>query len=316
MASCNMNPADKFAAQSQLPNTEHRIPNTEPPPLEALLDIAHSGQRTLIMGILNVTPDSFSDGGLYADTRHAVDRALEMVAEGADILDIGGESTRPATFASHTPLSIDEELRRILPVIEAVSAALPTVPLSVDTYKAQVARRAVEAGAALVNDISAMRADLAMAQTLAELAVPVCLMHLPGLPTAILPDPGYGDVVQDVAAHLRERAEAAVRAGIAPRHILLDPGIGFGKTVAQNLELMRRLRELTTLGYPLLLGTSRKSTIGKVLGGLPPEERLEGTAATVALCIANGAAIVRVHDVKAMTRVARMSDAIVRGWQP
>ncbi len=284
--------------------------------MEALLNIARQGQRTLIMGILNVTPDSFSDGGLYSDVETAVARARQMVEEGADILDIGGESTRPATFASHKPLSVDEELRRILPVVEALSACLPDVPLSVDTYKAVVAQRAMEAGAAMINDISALRADPDMAATLAELDVPVCLMHLPGLPTALSPSPDYGDVVQDVAEHLRERAEAAIRAGIAPRNIVLDPGIGFGKTVGQNLELLRRLRELTTLGYPLLLGTSRKSTIGKVLGGLPPEERLEGTAATVALCIANGAAIVRVHDVKAMTRVARMSDAIVRGWPP
>lgn len=297
----NMNP-------SETPNTNHQI--------QSLLAIARSGQRTLIMGILNVTPDSFSDGGLYADTDAAVARARQMVEEGADILDIGGESTRPATFASHAPLSEAEELRRILPVIEAVSACMPHVPLSVDTYKAQVARRAVEAGAAMINDISALGADPAMAATLAELAAPVCLMHLPGLPTALSADPNYGDVVQDVAEHLRERAAMAIQAGIAPHHIVLDPGIGFGKTVAQNLELLRRLREFTALGFPLLLGVSRKSTIGKVLGGLPPEERLEGTAAAVALGIANGAAIARVHDVKAMARVARMSDAIARGWPP
>ena len=279
-----------------------------------MLDIARRGQRTLVMGILNVTPDSFSDGGLYSDVETAVARARQMVEEGADILDIGGESTRPATFASHKPLSVDEELRRILPVVEALSACLPDVPLSIDTYKAVVARRAIEAGAAMINDISALRADGDMAAILAELNAPVCLMHLPGLPTSIPANPDYGDVVRDVSEHLRQRAEAAIQAGIAPHHIVLDPGIGFGKTVGQNLELLRRLRELAALNYPLLLGTSRKSTIGKVLGGLPPEERLEGTAATVALCIANGAAIVRVHDVKAMTRVARMSDAIVRGW--
>ncbi len=279
-----------------------------------MLDIARAGQRTLIMGILNVTPDSFSDGGRYWEPEQAVDRARQMVAEGADILDIGGESTRPATFASHAPLAVEEELRRVCPVIESLSALLPNVPLSIDTYKASVARRAVAAGAAMVNDISALRADPAMAATVAELAVPVCLMHLPGLPMAIPSHPEYGDVVQDVADHLRERAAFAAQAGIESRNIVLDPGFGFGKTVEQNLELLRRLRELTVLGYPLLLGTSRKSTIGKVLGNLPPEERLEGTAATVALCIANGAAIVRVHDVKAMARVAKMSDAIVRGY--
>ena len=282
--------------------------------LQELLDIAHAGRRTLVMGILNVTPDSFSDGGLFCDPVQAADRARQMADEGADILDIGGESTRPATFASHAPLSAEEELARILPVMEAVREQMPALPLSVDTYKAATARRALEAGAAMINDISALRADPGMADVIASAGVPVCLMHLPGLPTALPPHPQYSDVVEDVAAHLRERALAAIQAGIAPHNIVLDPGVGFGKNVEQNLELLRRLRELTWLGYPLLLGTSRKSTIGKVLGGLPPEDRLEGTAATVALSIANGAAIVRVHDVKAMTRVARMSDAIVRGY--
>lgn len=282
--------------------------------LREMLGIARRGVRTLVMGILNVTPDSFSDGGLYLDTESAVARAEQMVADGADILDVGGESTRPATFRSQAPLPVEEELERILPVISALHASLPQVPISVDTYKAAVALRAVEAGAAMVNDISAMRADPAMAATVAALGVPVCLMHLLGLPMAIPSDPVYGDVVRDVCDHLRARAEVALSAGIAPENIVLDPGIGFGKTVEQNLELLRRQRELLAPGYPLLLGTSRKSTIGKVLGGLPPEDRLEGTAATVALSIANGAAIVRVHDVREMARVARMTDAIVRGY--
>ncbi len=283
--------------------------------IRELLEIARAGRRTLVMGILNVTPDSFSDGGLFLDAAEAVSRARQMVDEGADILDIGGESTRPATFASHAPLPADEELRRILPVLDALRDRLPHIPLSVDTYKASVAEQALERGAAMINDISALRADADMAPLLARAAVPVCLMHLPGLPAAIPPDPAYGDVVQDVIEHLRERAEFAVASGILPHNIVLDPGIGFGKNASQNLELLRRLRELTALDYPLLLGTSRKATIGKVLGGLPPHDRLEGTAATVALSIANGAAIVRVHDVRAMTRVARMSDAIVRGWE-
>jgi len=282
--------------------------------LMELLAHARAGKRTLVMGILNVTPDSFSDGGSYHNPLQALERAEQMAAEGADILDIGGESSRPATFASHAPLPVEEELRRIIPVLEALASRLPALPLSVDTYKAVVARRAVEAGAAMINDISALRADPAMVSTVSDLGVAVCLMHLPGLPTAILSDPGYDDVVQEVADHLRERAAFCVAAGIVGEQIILDPGIGFGKTVAQNLELLRRLRELTALGYPLLLGTSRKSTIGTVLGGLPPEDRLEGTAATVALSIANGAAIVRVHDVKEMARVVRMTDAIVRGW--
>lgn len=282
--------------------------------MQKLLDIARKGERTLIMGILNVTPDSFSDGGLYLQPNKAVARAEQMVADGADILDIGGESTRPSTFRTHAPLPAEEELQRILPVIAALisSPTLAHVPISVDTYKAEVARRALTAGAAMINDISAMRADPAMATTVAELRVPICLMHMPGLPTAIPEEPGYDDVVQEVCDHLRERATTALSAGIAPDKILLDPGIGFGKTVEENLQLLRRQRELLALGYPLLIGTSRKSTIGKVLGGLPPEERLEGTAATVAVSIVYGAAIVRVHDVREMARVARMTDAIVR----
>jgi len=284
--------------------------------LHTLLDTARAGRRTLIMGVLNVTPDSFSDGGRFFVPHTALAYAEQMVADGADILDIGGESTRPATFTSGAPLDAAEELRRILPIVRALAERMPDVPISVDTYKAAVARQAVEAGAVMVNDISALRADPDMAGTVAELGTPVCLMHLPGLPTALPPHPVYADVVREVREHLRERTAAALAAGIAPENLVLDPGFGFGKTVAHNLELLRRLRELTTPLYPLLLGTSRKSTIGKVLGDLPPEDRLEGTAATVALSIANGAAIVRVHDVKEMARVARMSDAIVRGWPP
>lgn len=283
--------------------------------LAAMLQEAREGRRTLVMGILNITPDSFSDGGEFLDPEVAANHAAQMAEEGADILDIGGESTRPATFASHAPLDPQEELRRILPVIQAVTARLPAVPISVDTYKADVARQAVEAGAAMVNDISALRADPEMAQIVAKLGIPVCLMHLPGLPTAMPARPHYNDVVAEVKAHLLERAEAAQAAGIPAEHIVLDPGFGFGKNVAQNLELLRRLRELAALPYPLLAGTSRKSTIGKVLGGLPPEDRLEGTAATVALSIAYGAGIVRVHDVKEMARVVRMSDAVVRGYR-
>ena len=266
------------------------------------------------MGVLNVTPDSFSDGGRFFVPHEALAQAVRMVEDGADILDIGGESTRPATFATGSPLDAAEEMRRILPIIQAITARMPEVPISVDTYKAAVARRAVEAGAAMVNDISALRADPEMAATVAALAVPVCLMHMPGLPTAVPAGPVYADVIREVREHLMERAEAAIAAGIAPENIVLDPGFGFGKTVAHNLDLLRRLRELTTPSYPLLLGTSRKSTLGAVLGDLPPNDRLEGTAATVALSIANGAAIIRVHDVREMARVAKVSDAIVRGW--
>ena len=264
------------------------------------------------MAVLNVTPDSFSDGGLYFDPEKAVAHAAQMLADGADILDIGGESTRPATFATQAPLPPDEELHRILPVISALAQNFPDAPISVDTYKAGVAAEALKIGAVMINDISALRADPDMAGVAAQWGVPVCLMHLPGLPMALPAEPDYKDVVGEVGAHLRERAEFARSAGISEYNIILDPGIGFGKNVAQNLELLRRLRELTEIGYPLLVGTSRKSTIGKVLGGLAVGDRIEGTAATVALSIANGAAIVRVHDIKEMARVIRMSDAIVR----
>jgi dihydropteroate synthase len=280
----------------------------------ACMDSARRGARTLVMGVLNVTPDSFSDGGRYFALEKAVEHAIEMTNAGADILDIGGESTRPATFASNRPLPAEEELRRILPVVEALRVHLPDMPLSVDTYKAEVAQAALERGVVLINDISALRADAQMASVAQRFDAWVCLMHMPGLPTALPAAPHYEDVVHEVVEHLRERVKSAETAGIAPNRILIDPGIGFGKTPAQNLELLRRLPELLQLGYPLLVGTSRKSFIGKVLGGLPPEERLEGTAATVALAIAGGAHVVRVHDVKAMVRVVRMTDAIVRGW--
>ena len=270
--------------------------------------------RTCIMGILNVTPDSFSDGGLFIDPDSALRRAEKMLSDGADILDIGGESTRPATFSDNAPLSAEEEMRRILPVIRALAREFPRVPISIDTYKAEVAEAALQEGATMINDISALRADPRMAATVAKSKVPVCLMHLLGTPRNIPKNPVYSDVVLEVRDHLLERAEFAISSGIAKSDIILDPGFGFGKTVAQNLELLRRLPELTSLGYPLLLGTSRKSTLGVVLDGSPPEERIEGSAATVALGIAYGASIVRVHDVRELSRVAKMTDAVVRGF--
>lgn len=282
--------------------------------LRELLNIARAGRRTLIMGILNVTPDSFSDGGKFVTADAACAQAATMIENGVDIIDIGGESTRPATFRSGAPLTAEEEALRVLPAITEIASRFPDTPLSVDTYKADVARQAVAAGASMINDISALRWDPEMSHTMAETGAAVCLMHMQGLPMQIEQAPRYSDVVDEVKQFLEERAEAALRAGIKPKNIVLDPGIGFGKTVQHNLELLRRLRELIDPNYPLLVGTSRKSTIGAVLGGAPPEDRLEGTAATVALSIAAGASIVRVHDVKEMARVARMTDAIVRGW--
>jgi dihydropteroate synthase len=276
-----------------------------------LLEEARSGVRTLVMGILNVTPDSFSDGGQFSSTARAVEHALRMEAEGADIIDIGGESTRPGSDS----LPAEVELSRILPVIECL-AAQTAIPISIDTTKSVVAREAVTAGAAMVNDISALAFDPEMASTVARLDVPVCLMHIRGTPKEMQRNPVYRDVAPEVRSELEERVDAALAAGIHPQRIILDPGFGFAKTASHNLELLRRLGEIVSLGYPVLSGTSRKSTIGKVLGGLPVEERLEGTAATVTLSIAYGASIVRVHDVKEMVRVVKMTDAIVRGnWR-
>ena len=276
--------------------------------MRSLMQAARRGERTLIMGILNVTPDSFSDGGRFLDPQAAVRQARKMAKEGADIIDIGGESTRPGA----DPLSIEDELARVLPVIEALAVSVHT-PLSIDTYKAGVAVRAIEAGAAMVNDISALMFDSEMGQTVARLEVPICLMHIRGTPRNMQENPVYEDVTREVKEWLGERAQAAESAGIRRENIILDPGFGFGKKPTHNLELLRRLRELTHLGFPILSGWSRKSTIGKVLGNLPPEDRLEGTAAAVALSIAYGAAIVRVHAVKEMVRVVRMTDAVVRG---
>ena len=259
------------------------------------------GRRTYVMAIVNVTPDSFTSLGPGTDPAAAVACALRHVAEGADLIDVGGESTRPGA----TPVAPHTEAARVLPVIEQL-ARRTDVPISIDTTKAAVAEAAVRAGAALVNDVTGLLGDPAMAPTVARLGTPVIAM-------ANLRGEEFADVVGAVRARLRQSLAVARRAGIPREQVILDPGFGFGPSPAQNLELLRRLRALRRLGRPLLVGTSRKSTIGRVLG-LPVAERLEGTAATVALAIANGADIVRVHDTRAMVRVARMADAVVRGW--
>ncbi len=264
-------------------------------------------QRTAVMGILNVTPDSFYDGGRYAQTEAAVRRALQMVEEGADVLDIGGESTRPGS----QPVPEEEELRRVLPVIEAVRERTD-VPISIDTTKSRVAEQALQAGACMVNDISGLGFDPRMAEVVARHGALCCIMHIQGTPQTMQQNPQYEDVVRDISCYFEERLALAERAGIPRENIWLDPGIGFGKTVEHNLEILRRLREFTAFGLPILIGTSRKSFIGKILGNLPPEERLEGTGATVAIAIMNGANAVRVHDVREMARVARMTDAVCR----
>lgn len=259
------------------------------------------GSRTYVMGIVNVTPDSFSGDGLAHDADAALEQALRFQAEGADIIDVGGESTRPG----HTPVDADEEIRRVVPVIRLLASRLH-VAISVDTHKHEVARAAVAAGASMINDVWGLKREPALAELAAREGVPIVLMHNQA-------GTAYADLLPDVIASLRASMDIALGGGVPPENIILDPGLGFGKTAEHNLELLRRLPELRALGRPLLVGTSRKSTIGLVLD-LPVEERLEGTAATVALAIANGADVVRVHDVKAMTRVARMSDAVVRGW--
>ena len=262
------------------------------------------------MGVVNLTPDSFSGDGLDRDVRSAVDLALRMEAEGADVIDIGAESTRPAgrIYGSGAQtIPITDELARLLPVLKEVVVRVG-VPVSVDTYKAEVARQAIEAGASMINDVWALEADRDMADVVARPGVPVVLMHNQS-------SYQYVDLLGEIKDRLHGMVSRAIEAGVEPANIIIDPGIGFGKTADHNLEILRRLPEFGSLGYPVLVGTSRKSTIGRVLD-LPVEERLEGTAATVALSIAGGADIVRVHDVGEMVRVVRMSDAIVRGWRP
>jgi dihydropteroate synthase len=250
------------------------------------------------MGVVNVTPDSFSDGGLYLDAQAAIAHARELVGEGADIVDIGGESTRPGA----EPVAAVEELRRVLPVIEGIADAGAQV--SIDTSKASVARAALTAGASLVNDVTALRADPEMAGLVGESGAECCLMHMRGEPRTMQADPHYDDVVDDVRAFLEERMAYAIREGVREERIMLDPGIGFGKTVAHNLALLRRLHELTSLGRPLVVGTSRKSFIGRILADAAGQDepvaaagRLEGTIATNVLAFERGASVFRVHDV-------------------
>ena len=259
------------------------------------------GARTYVMGILNVTPDSFAGDGLGRDVDAAVLRGMRMARDGADILDVGGESTRPGA----EPVSADEEIRRVVPVIERLAREVDAA-ISVDTYKSEVARAALAAGAHLVNDVHGFRHDPAVAAVAAEFGVPAVAMHNQrGRP--------FHDVIGDITAGLLESLRIAREQGLPEERVIVDPGFNFGWIEEQALEMLRRLAELRLLGRPLLAGTSRKSTIGKVLD-LPVEERLEGTAATVAISIAHGADIVRVHDVREIVRVARMADAVVRGW--
>jgi dihydropteroate synthase len=265
------------------------------------------GERTLVMGILNVTPDSFSDGGRFLDAEGAARHVMSMVADGADLVDVGGESTRPGS----DPVPAEEEIRRVIPVIQRVIADLPDVPVSIDTRKPEVATEALEAGATIVNDVSA-GSDPKMLDVVHDAEAAMILMHMKGDPKTMQEAPTYEDVVGEVHEFLRERVEAAELAGIEPERLCVDPGIGFGKTLEHNLTLMRRLDTLLDLGRPLLVGPSRKRFIGTLLD-LPEGERVEGTAGAVAWVVAKGAHVVRVHDVKEMVRVVRVVDAIRRG---
>ena len=265
--------------------------------------------RTLVMGILNVTPDSFSDGGKFIGADDAVGQARAMLKEGADIIDIGGESSRPGS----DPVSVEEELRRVVPVVDRLWEETGAV-ISVDTTKARVAEEAVKAGASIINDISALRFDPRMAEVASKTGAGLVLMHMKGTPADMQKNPSYGNLVKEVAGFLDERGKFARNSGVVWESIVYDPGIGFGKTVEHNLQLLNRLGEMKSLMRPLLVGPSRKSFIGAILD-LPAGERLEGTASAVALAINNGASIVRVHDVKEMVRVARVADAIRRAGQ-
>lgn len=265
------------------------------------------GEKTLVMGIINVTPDSFSGDGLGDNIAAAIAQGKQMVADGADILDVGGESTRPGA----DPVSLDDELARVLPVIEGLSREVD-VPISIDTYKCSVATVALTKGASIVNDISGLRFDTNMANAVAEAGAAVIAMHIRGTPRDMQKDPKYDDVIGEISEYLEESVALAEVAGLTRDQIVVDPGFGFGKTLEHNLELLRRLREFRSLGCAVMIGTSRKSSIGKLLGDAPADQRVMGTAATVALAIAAGADIVRVHDVKEMAQVARVADAVVR----
>ncbi|MBN8211046.1 dihydropteroate synthase [Bacillus sp. NTK071] len=256
-------------------------------------------QKTWIMGILNATPDSFSDGGEYNTIDHAVAHALQLVEDGADLIDIGGESTRPGAI----PVTLEEELKRVVPVIKAVRKVVD-VPISIDTYKAEVADQAILAGADIINDVWGAKADREMGKVAASHAVPIILMHNRY-------DTDYGDIMADIKTDVEESIAIVREAGVADRNIILDPGIGFAKTHEQNLEVMRRLDEFAAIGYPVLLGTSRKSIVAKTLN-TPPNDRVEGTGATVCLGIERGCQIIRVHDVKPIVRMSRMMDAMLK----
>ncbi len=264
--------------------------------------------KTHIMGILNVTPDSFSDGGLFFDKDKAIRRGLQMEDDGADIIDIGGESTRPGSDS----VAAEEELRRVIPVIEALSRRV-SAPISIDTNKPYVAKKALEAGAAMINNIMGVNTDEQMARAAAAAGAVIALMHIKGVPKTMQDEPVYEDLLGEIIAALKKAVDAAQACGVESDRIIIDPGLGFGKTPRHNLEIIRRLSEFRALGKPVLIGPSRKAFIGATLGIKEPRERLIGTAAAVAMAAANGADIIRVHDVREMAQAVKLADAIYRG---
>jgi dihydropteroate synthase len=263
------------------------------------------GEKTLVMGVLNITPDSFSDGGLFLEPAKAIEHGLLMAKQGADIIDVGGESSRPGAEA----VPLDEELRRVIPVIAGLASRLE-IPVSVDTYKAQVAEQAIEAGAQMINDISGLSFDPRMPAVAARFDTPLIIMHIKGNPKTMQQAPHYDNVMGEIIAYMRAGIERAERAGVDPHQVIVDPGIGFGKRVQDNLSILKRLDELAVLERPILIGTSRKSFIGAVLKQ-EVDERAIGTLATVAVSVLKGAHIVRVHDVPAIRQTAAMVDAII-----
>lgn len=266
--------------------------------------LCNKNREPLVMGILNVTPDSFSDGGKYNNSQKAIDRASKMEDEGADIIDIGGESTRPGA----EQVDIEEELNRVIPVIEGVRQN-SNIIISIDTYKSVVADKAISAGANIINDISGLRFDNNMAHIASEAKVPVIVMHMLGNPQNMQDVPSYSNLMEELITFFKERVDVLMSNGINTKNIILDPGIGFGKTVEHNFTIIRELNRIVDLGFPVLIGPSRKSFIGNTLN-LPPEDRIEGTAAAVTAAIMNGSRIVRVHDVKEMLRVVKVTEKL------
>jgi len=262
------------------------------------------GKRTLLMGVLNVTPDSFSDGGLFFDKDKAISHGLRMVEEGADIIDIGGESTRPGS----KPIELEEELRRVMPVIESIAKEVD-VPISIDTYKSMVAQRATEVGAEIINDISGLHFDPDLAKVAANGNIPLILMHIRGTPETMQKNVHYDSIFSEILQYLKDSIQRAESAGLDPRQIIIDPGIGFGKTMEDNLLIIKNLHEFRILGKPILLGTSRKSFIGKILNA-EVEDRLEGTLSSIAISVLNGAHIIRSHDVHQAKKAIAVADAI------